>query len=294
MVNLPHDSDMIPVSKLSREVFSVNNSDNADYFSLPSINFSGLSTFKKSPAHYFAEYLAPDREPRVETPAMRLGSAIHCYILEPEAFNTRYAVAPEGLDRRTKEGKAAFAELEASGKTVISATDYKTAEGVARSLRAHPLAGDVFDNLIFREQVFTWDDPITGEPCKAKIDGYTQDGILIDIKSTEDASTDSFMRSIARYGYHRQAAWYMDAVAHNNLKVQIYLIAAFEKARPYACQFFYLDHEAIRAGRDENRLLLDRFSECKKQNYWPGYSEKIEQIGLPGWYQSGISLGEYL
>ena len=68
------------------------------------ISASGLKLFMRSPAHYYAAYLDPNRVERQPTPAMRLGTATHCAILEPTRFNAEYAVIPESIDRRTKEG----------------------------------------------------------------------------------------------------------------------------------------------------------------------------------------------
>ena len=79
---------------------------NEDYHADTSaISASGLKLFMRSPAHYYATYLDPNRIERSPTPAMRVGTATHCAILEPERFSAEYIALPEGLDRR-KEGEA--------------------------------------------------------------------------------------------------------------------------------------------------------------------------------------------
>lgn len=74
----------------------------AEYFAHSAINCSGLKLISsKTPAHFKYQ----QSEQRKPTPAMIIGSAVHCATLEPEAFNERYIVAPK-IDKRTKDGKA--------------------------------------------------------------------------------------------------------------------------------------------------------------------------------------------
>lgn len=66
----------------------------AEYFAHPAINCSGLKTIlQKTPMHFKYEQSAS----RKETLAMKLGSAVHCAVLESESFNERYVVAPAQL-----------------------------------------------------------------------------------------------------------------------------------------------------------------------------------------------------
>ena len=68
------------------------------------ISKSGLDLINRAPAHYYERYLNPAANPQKETPALVIGSAVHCAVLEPEEFGKRYAVGPR-VDRRTKAGK---------------------------------------------------------------------------------------------------------------------------------------------------------------------------------------------
>ena len=70
------------------------------------ISKSGLDLIAKSPAHYYAKYLDPNREASQPTPAMRMGAITHSYILEPNQFSSNYVIAPE-LNKRTNEDKTA-------------------------------------------------------------------------------------------------------------------------------------------------------------------------------------------
>jgi hypothetical protein len=86
------------------------------------LSYSALKAFAKSPNHYL-QYV--NRE-FVETPAMVLGSALHCAVLEPNEYGKRYTIAPK-FDRRTKAGKeqAEAWELAADGKTASPPSNTK-------------------------------------------------------------------------------------------------------------------------------------------------------------------------
>ena len=111
------------------------NISNEEYHASEGISASGLKLISRSPAHY--KYSV-----REETLAMRRGSATHCKVFEPDQFENRYAVAPE-CDKRTKAGKETWAELEASGKIILSADEYEQVTNMAASVRTDDDAGQL-------------------------------------------------------------------------------------------------------------------------------------------------------
>ena len=54
-----------------------------------------------------------DNPPSIVTPAMRVGSMVHCFCLEPKLFPERYALLD---DKRSKEGKKLALQLAESGR----------------------------------------------------------------------------------------------------------------------------------------------------------------------------------
>ncbi|MDX5979577.1 PD-(D/E)XK nuclease-like domain-containing protein [Vreelandella alkaliphila] len=77
---------------------------NAEYHAGPGVSKSGLDLVDKNPATY--RYVKDTPEERTETPDMRIGSALHAAVLEPELFVTEYCRglrrqdAPEAVDDR--------------------------------------------------------------------------------------------------------------------------------------------------------------------------------------------------
>lgn len=251
---------------------------NADYHAHPAISKSGLDRINQSPAHYRA-WLT---EPRKETPALALGSAAHAYILERDSFFDRYAVAPDGIDRRTKDGKAQWAEFEAqaNGKTVIKAEDLQQIDRMAASVLAHESARELLSEGRAEVSAFgnLWDVDV-----KCRPDWLREDGLVVDLKTTQSAHPDSFAKSIANYSYHRQASFYSDILRSEGIDVKAFIFIAVESLPPYSVAVYELDDDAIELGREETFRLLEIYSECLKSNNWPAYSSKIEKISLPLW-----------
>lgn len=258
---------------------------NADYHGGPGISKSGLDVIARSPLHFWQQYLNPERERREPTPAMVIGTAIHTAVLEPGEFGKRYHVAP-AVDRRTKDGKAewllALDQAEAAGAELISNDDATTCMRIADQVRSHPTARKVFSHGQAEMSCY-WTDRETGVLCKCRPD-WLNLPLIVDVKSTEDASRDAFMRSAWNYRYWVQAAWYMDGVEQaTGQRVDAFIFAAFEKSAPHACAFYFADEAMIELGRAEYRKQLRLYADCLASDKWPGYPTDVLALGLPAW-----------
>lgn len=251
---------------------------NAEYHARPEIGKSGLDLVNISPAHYWSSRTTP----RTETPAMRIGTAAHARILEPETFADRYVIAPDGIDRRTKEGKAAWAafELEADGRIVLKGEEVAQLEAMAESVWAHPVARQLLNDGQAEQTVI---GELDGVGVKCRPDWWTS-GALVDLKTTERARPDMFGKSVAAYRYHVQAAFYSDIAATVSEPMK-FLFIAVEKTAPFAVSVVELDEEAMRQGRIAYQRDLANYAACLALDHWPAYSTSIESITLPRWAQ---------
>lgn len=269
---------------------------NDAYHSGVGISKSGLDLIGRSPLHYWSKYLDPQREPQEPTPAMLLGTAIHSAVLEPDSFANDYIVFPK-IDRRTKEGKAYYDELvaQAAGRTIIGAEDYQTCSAIQENVRRHPAAQVLLSDGEPELSVY-WRDEQTGVLCKCRPDWMNyKANTIIDVKSTDDASPSGFQKSIVKWGYHVQAAWYLDGLkAATGHAPKAFIFAAFEKTRPYATAFYYADDDMIEMGRQLYRERLDVFAACLKSNSWPGYPQQLSPISLPGWVMKAANDNEQI
>lgn len=243
---------------------------------------SALDLLHQSPAHYYAWLRGEIDE---ETKALVFGSAFHCALLEPQKFARTYVTAPEFGDLRFKEAKEERNRWRASnaGKLELSATDMLAIDGMIKSVQAHRLG-----RLMIRdgksEVTARWIDKETGVKCKCRADYFVPGlGMLLDAKSTQDASAEAFAKSCANYGYHRQDAFYRSGFAAAGAQVNHFVFLAVEKAPPYAVAIYELDDAGVAKGHVSIRRDLATFADCLKTNRFGGYAETITKLSLPRW-----------
>jgi exodeoxyribonuclease VIII len=252
------------------------NMPSAEYHAHPAVSKSLLDKISKSPLHARAYLDGAREEP---TAAMAFGTALHTAVLEAERFDTEYKVF-EG-DRRTKAGKEAYEALLATGASIISAADYDAITAMTMAIRQHKVAGSLLMDGHAESSVF-WQHPGTRLECKARPDWWRNDGIVVDLKTTDDASPAAFARSVATYRYHVQAAHYMIGT-----QAKRFVFIAVEKKAPHAVAVYELDADTLRMGHTLRERDLDQYASCVEFNTWPGYPAEIQTLALPKWATTG-------
>ena len=261
-----------------------------EYNAAEGIRRSDLWLMNDSPEKFKYHMDNPEDESE-KSPAFLFGSACHKLVLEPETFDNEFVVAPE-INRRTNAGKEEWAKFleENAGKTIISQDDLGTILDMGSAIMHHLLARRMISGQ--HEVPFFWKDPETGEQCKCKADVVRQvDGkyVIVDYKTTTDASTDGFNNHILRFGYHVQAAMYSEG-----LQVALgldyrprFVFVAQEKKAPYAINVIDVSEEVMDYGSMVYHELLRKYHECKEMDLWPGYvGEVANDCWLPGWIES--------
>lgn len=255
--------------------------DNDSYHSTSALSSTGLREFAKSPAHYQA-YLKRSKAP---SKAMAFGSGFHVLIGEPELFSKRYVKAPAGIDRRTKQGKDDWSKFVAdnAGKITLTDDEWETMNGMLNSILANKTALSLLANGKAEQSIF-WKDVATGVLCKCRPDYLRDDGIVVDLKTTEDASLKGFQKSISNYGYHMQSAWYLDGVSHAfNEPMTDFVHLVVEKSPPYGVALYTLDDGSLQKAREDISKILVQFAECNSKNEWPSYGSDIQNVSIPAW-----------
>lgn len=258
----------------------------SQYDAIPALRCTELKHFCRSPAHYQA-YL---QEPKETTSALRWGQIVHCCLLQPNDFARRVVIEPK-CDKRTKEGKELYAQFSAS-----LAPDSLTISH-EESLQLSNIR-DAYMKY-FREtlsQRYDFSNPAFEIPgfarlqdvfCKVKPDISCQRNggkVILDIKTTEDASESAFVRAIFNYGYHIQAAFYsLVAEEIDFFPVDEFVFIAIEKKAPYAIREFKLSTEALNYGKSIVRVNLARFKTCMALNQWEAYPATQALVNTPAW-----------
>jgi exodeoxyribonuclease VIII len=245
------------------------------YDGIQALNQSGAKELLKSPAHYQA-YLNRTQE---DSKALRVGTAVHKLALEGlDAYNATHAIAPE-VDKRTKEGKAAWAEFATAneGKSILTAEEGALVDAVANSAAACMKANGIV--LSKTEVMFT---AFIGETLvKCAIDGISDDGYIYDLKTCEDASPRGFLAASRKYNYALQNYFYRHAVeSAYKCRVLGFRFIAVEKEPPYAHAVYELGPELMTGAAFDFEKALALYKECTASGQWPAYPQQIQTIDI--------------
>lgn len=259
---------------------------NDEYHAGPGVSKSHLDCINaSSPKHYWQKYLNPDREPVEKTPALVMGSALHKIILEPDLFEGAFVPNP-GIERRSNAGKAEWAAFvaENAGKAILSDEDYQKCLAIRDAVHLHPVIGPLMQGGVSEQSVYAIDSE-TGELVKCQIDKLLSN-LIVDVKSTLDASPAGFGKSAANYRYPHQTAWYQDVMDEAfGEHPDYWAFLAIEKEPPFAMGLYYPDPDQVRMAREANRRDFLRIVEHKRSGHWPDYATEALPLAMPGWWK---------
>ena len=287
-----------------------------DYLSIDAVNQSRIKKILRSPLHYWYEHINPDYRHEPPSASLKIGSALHGLILEGKEL---WKVLPPGINRRSAKGKEAYREFVDAlgpGEFVLTETEAGHVRGMAESLDGNPMVAEIMSGQgcddFLTEELFVWERLCGSENvlCKARLDVVKREGkriMVVDLKTTRDASEGGFRRSIGDYGYHVQGAFYLEA-AFNVLSLKDWMdqgdavaefnIIAVENSPPYASHVVTLDNRAIDQGRREVEYAISLLQHYKRLHFddprvpWPSYQnvdpDRLTVIGLPRYLQDEL------
>ena len=171
-------------------------------------------------------------------------------------------------------------------RTILNPEQWKTIHAMRDALMAHPAANALLTGIPGKaEKSVYWIDATTGVLCRCRPDWWRDDNLIVDLKTTEDASPEGFARSIAKFRYDVQDAFYTDGVQQaTGNRPKAFVFIAVEKKPPYGVGVYVLDSETKDLGRAQYQHDLRVYSECVRSGEWPGYGDKIQTISLPAWH----------
>ncbi|MHA4774728.1 PD-(D/E)XK nuclease-like domain-containing protein [Streptomyces sp. MSC1_001] len=248
-----------------------------------SLSSTGARRILQAPALF--RYEQDHQQPRKDT--FDFGTAAHRLVLGdgPEL------VVVEAADWRTKAAREERELAALAGGVALLAADFERVTDMADAIRRHPIASALFAPGSGRpEQSLFWRDEPTGIMRRARVDWLPnpRDGRLIvpDYKTTVSAHPEAIARSVDTYGYHQQAAWYLDGIKALDLDEKpAFLLVFQEKTAPYLITVVELDVVTLRIGAAKNRRALDTYRKCVESGHWPGYVPDHEPhyLSLPPW-----------
>jgi len=245
---------------------------------------NSLLTAAITPQHAVA-YLT-DTDKRVETEPHRFGRLSHTRILTPELCRTiehpeQYETGKRKIETHAGGLKQSVAEFKdwnwnsrvckdwreakrAQGFEPISAKDEERLKRMSDAVYSHAGAAGLLASLKSRE-VTCFSKMKIGQRdilCKMRAD-FVPKNALADYKTTVDASPAAFQKSIAEFGYHRQAAFYRFVwnACHNakettRARRQSFFFVAQEKTAPFAVAVYEMTGEAFDVALEEIRVRM--------------------------------------
>ena len=281
---------------------------NRDYHRTQAISLSKLWQYHESPRKYrFGT--------REETDAMRLGTAFHACVLEPDEW-AKYEDAPKEVyktkadkeqtcrilnancvDPFSEEDlaeimtlnadpiKAAFAAKER--KPTITPENRDMLENMKKALQSRDdiaplLFGDGFSEVVYRTGMSTFGFPLQCRTDRlAFVDGKP---CIVDVKTID--SLDSIDKAMTQRGYYRAPSFYRSVirtVTGYDEPIPFYFVFV-EKGEDPACslQEVFSDHQTLAMG--EINADLKRLAQSIREDDWRDEAEKGKRTYfLPGW-----------
>lgn len=281
---------------------------------------SDLKRLAAEPADYwYSSPLNPDLPIEETTPSQLIGKAVHKLVLEGEqAFAARFIRRPDELKRLDAKARA---EIAPNGQDVLPGEDFDRIRIAAGQVLANPYLSASFTGGSPEVSIF-WTDTVEGEPVrrKARFD-YLKPRAVVDLKSVRPMDTAAFpdtcRKAIANWGYHTQAAAYLQARAQVPALVAAGAVhgdhdpawlARVAEATAYAFVFVFWSssgapltwgtilspgNDLVTYGEGKVAAALYAYATARRRfglrAPWiePQPLREIELADMPGWFQRG-------
>lgn len=245
-------------------------------------NSFGKLLINRSPAHALAS-----RERKIDTKAMRIGSAVHLKVL---GAGSPFEIIPDDLlsadgGIRTKAAKEWKASREEEGLTVIKRDEAARIDEAAAEVTGYLAEAGIILAPLQSELVAVGE--IDGIRVKAMIDNAPADEmVLMDLKTCASAHPDDIQKAIWTYGYDFQAAHYVETWKAATGEDRQFRFVFVEKEPPFGCAIVQLGADSLEMARKRTRRAREIMADCLTSGVWPCYPVGVQRIDLPEWYHN--------
>jgi AraC-like DNA-binding protein len=249
------------------------------------ISHSGLDLVIDNPAKYYHQKLSGLYRPKSQK-HFEDGTSLDEAILRPSAHIGEHVIhyPQDCLTATGAKNSKRCAEFEEAnpGKVCVKESD-ELCRWI-HAIRCHKAARALLETDGTHQSTIVWHDEDYGVDRRARFDFLHKDGALIvDLKTTRtDASPQECASECTKWGYHRQAAFYRDAVAAMFGEYVQFFFVFVAKEAPYRVEVFELDDEFLEIGRKQNARGLKTYAECLKSGVWqPDTHGKATVLSAP-------------
>jgi hypothetical protein len=235
---------------------------NEDYHAGVGISSSYIRRFGQSQLHAI-------EHKQESSPNLKFGTAAHALIVEgQEAFDKEVRVLTGSP--YTKAYKEEKAEYEEQGFIVLKEDDVNLIQSMKDSM---VYEGNAYLNAkgkVAEASIYWYEDDVL---CKCRPDvlcpplkepNSDNKIVIIDYKTTISCEPFAFNKSVKKYGYDMQAAWYRRGLLMAGYDVEDFVFIAQEKVHPYASKVFRITKEQIDFGWTMMESYLSDYKEYQK------------------------------
>ena len=300
-----------------------------DYHGHKAISKSKLDDFLTLPALYHKKHILKEvtHKPGI---GQKLGDATHTVLLEGEkTFRDRFCITPELSYRKKADKEASVRSLNSTlldplpeeqiiplfsqnkdpieeffrklpHKKQVSESEADKARELSKAIRANPLA-DMLLQGGRPEVTFRTETTPLGFQIQARTDYINLEGneftngepYIVDIKTIATLAPDDFsgpQKTFAKWGYHRQAAFY-PAVVNELLErpVNRFFFIFVETKDILQSVVYEPDPGDVDLGWQQCLRGLQYMRECYASDTWPGYPQDLQILSLPSYERKRIT-----
>ena len=235
---------------------------NEDYHAGVGISSSYIRRFGQSQLHAI-------EHKQESSPNLKFGTAAHALIIEgQEAFDKEVRVLTGSP--YTKAYKEEKAEYEEQGFIVLKEDDVNLIQSMKDNM---VYEGNAYLNAkgkVAEASIYWYEEDVL---CKCRPDmlcpplkepNSDNKIVIIDYKTTISCEPFSFNKSVKKYGYDMQAAWYRRGIQMAGYNVEDFVFIAQEKVHPYASKVFRITKEQMDFGWTMMESYLSDYKEYQK------------------------------
>lgn len=210
-----------------------------------------------------------------------LGTSAHGVLLENDASNI---VIVKADDWRTKAAKEQRAAAYAAGKTPLLERHHAAVTRMVDVARVFVAQSEIAEHWSSAQSEVTG---IANEGkvwLRCRFDRITHNRrVIMDYKTTEDSSPDSFSRLLVRMGYHIQDAFYRRVARNLGVVGPRFVFLAQEVEPPHECALHACDPALEEIADAEVELAIRSWRECIERKQWPSYGGRIHYATPTAW-----------
>jgi hypothetical protein len=214
----------------------------------------------------FSDNPAKSQVIKKQTPLMKFGSDFDKFLLETHLFNSGDVKTDKLIDMGRMQNS-------------LTSGRYETARNLIEK-------GE-------KQVTLVWKHPKHGCLCKARPDILIEDlGIIVDVKTSTNVDPVGWFKTGLNAGLkpYYQPYWYMEGAKAVGLDIKEFIWVVFQTKAPWGISVIRAHKDFIYLASLEINNIIPEYLKCKKQNYFPGYPDKVVDIDPENfsWYFKSI------